>query len=177
MTQTLLLVDDDQDFVDVLARSLRRRNYDVLTANTLTEAQNLCQQQRIDGAVVDLKLAQESGLSLIPTLRQAFPKASILMLTGYSSIATAVDAIKLGADNYLQKPASTREILAALQHVPASPAPAATDIAPPSLDRLEWEHIQRVLQENGGNISATARALGMHRRTLQRKLQKRPAKS
>jgi two-component system response regulator RegA len=101
----------------------------------------------------------------------------MIVLTGYSSIATTVDAIKMGADNYLQKPAGTREILSAFDGNSAiSQAPLDT-LSPPSLDRIEWEHIQRVLTENSGNISETARQLGMHRRTLQRKLQKRPVKT
>lgn len=177
-SKTILLVDDDQTFTDVLSRSLTRRQHRVHCAHTISEALTLCKQHAIDWAVLDLKLAQESGLNLIPQVRAHFPEARILMLTGYSSIATAVEAIKLGADNYLQKPSSTREILAALDLAPVTAAATpGGDIAPPSLDRLEWEHIQRVLQENNGNISATARALGMHRRTLQRKLQKRPAKT
>jgi two-component system response regulator RegA len=99
------------------------------------------------------------------------------VLTGYSSIATTVEAIKLGADNYLQKPASTAEILAAFEDSTDGNAEKNDFLTPPSLERIEWEHIQRILAENAGNISATARQLGMHRRTLQRKLQKRPVKS
>lgn len=176
--KNILLVDDDQGFLDALSRSLTRRGYQVLAANNIQAARQQCEQMLPDYVVLDLKLDQESGLTLIPELRQRFPKVQMLMLTGYSSIATAVEAIKLGADNYLQKPASTREILAALVLHDTPPANTSTDsMAPPSLDRLEWEHIQRVLGENDGNISATARALGMHRRTLQRKLQKRPVKS
>ncbi len=176
-TKQFLLVDDDPAFRDALSRSLQRRGFAVATAADSAEALALCETIAPDCAVVDLKLERESGLQLIPLLRRRFANMTILMLTGYSSIATAVEAIKLGADNYLQKPASTREILNALAEPATAPPPSADHFVPPSLDRLEWEHIQRVLQENDGNISATARSLGMHRRTLQRKLQKRPVKS
>src|SRR5690606_35559799 len=125
-------------------------------------------------AVVDLKLAKESGLNLISELKQRQPDLEIVMLTGYSSIPTAVEAIKLGALNYLCKPADAYEIRAAFDLQLKKQLEIPTK--PPSVDRLEWEHIQKVLQENKGNISATARSLGMHRRTLQRKLQKRPVK-
>jgi two-component system response regulator RegA len=173
--QHILLVDDDQAFTTVLGRALTRRGITVTTANNSNEALAAAAEQSFSHAVVDLKISQESGLKLIPELIAIQPELIILMLTGYSSISTAVDAIKLGAVNYLCKPANTDEILAAFD---TAPAPESENIAlkPPSLERLEWEHIQRVLHENDGNISATARALDMHRRTLQRKLQKRPVK-
>ena len=173
--QTLLLVDDDTTFSSVLGRALERRGYEVISATTIAEALSLSQQFQPQQAVVDLKLEQESGLQLIPKLKACLPKVNILILTGYSSISTAVEAIKLGATNYLCKPAGTDEILTALnEELPNPKTPVAE--APPSINRLEWEHIQKVLAENDGNISATARSLGMHRRTLQRKLQKRPHK-
>lgn len=173
--QHILLVDDDQAFTTVLGRALTRRGIAVTTANSSSEALAAGAKQPFSHAVVDLKISQESGLKLIPELIEIQPELVILMLTGYSSISTAVDAIKLGAVNYLCKPANTDEILAAFS---TEPTPESENIAlkPPSLERLEWEHIQRVLNENNGNISATARALDMHRRTLQRKLQKRPVK-
>ena len=173
--ETLLIVDDDDVFTQVLSRALSRRGYRILTACSAAEALQALDRQEVDKAIVDLKIARESGLQLIPTLKQRQPALAIVMLTGYSSIATAVEAIKLGAVNYLCKPADTDEILAAFTTVNGNPATAITH-RPPSVDRLEWEHIQKVLAENEGNISATARALGMHRRTLQRKLQKRPVK-
>src|SRR5690606_32902506 len=117
-------------------------------------------------AVVDLKLANESGLNLIRQLKEQSPLLDIVMLTGYSSISTAVDAIKSGAINYLCKPADATDILAAFELRADEELELPSN--PPSIDRLEWEHIQKVLQENDGNISATARSLGMHRRTLQR---------
>jgi two-component system response regulator RegA len=125
--------------------------------------------------VLDLRLAADSGLRLIPPLKAAYPEIRILLLTGYASIATAVEAIKLGATHYLPKPAGVDEILSALgaEEGDAEVTPAE---APLSVDRLEWEHIQKVLAEHEGNLSATARALKMHRRTLQRKLAKRPVR-
>ena len=135
-------------------------------------------REKFDCALLDLKIHHDSGLELIAPLRAANPRARIILLTGYSSIPTAVAAIKLGADDYLCKPTGGDQLEAALLGDPASAQsePELPEItsAPLSVNRLAWEHIQRVLAENDGNISATARALGMHRRTLQRKLQKRP---
>lgn len=181
MTETILIIDDDAAFRATLSRSFTRKGFDVASFESVE--QTLSQLDTIDNAhkiIVDLKMEGESGLKLIPVLRRRFPDATILMLTGYASIATAVEAVKLGADNYLQKPAGATAILAALEKSPSTAG--ATDLNPaeistPSLDRMTWEHIQRVLTDNDGNISATARQLGMHRRTLQRKLQKRPVKS
>lgn len=173
----ILVVDDDLGFSATLCRSLQRRGFEVEVVHDVDTAVALCDRFSPDKAIIDLKLETRSGLHLIPVLRQRFPTIKMLMLTGYSSIATTVDAIKLGADNYLQKPASTTEILAALADKPVPKATPAPELSPPSLDRIEWEHIQRVLTKNEGNISETARQLGMHRRTLQRKLQKRPVKN
>ena len=169
----LLIVDDDTVFTEVLARSLEKRGYRALTANNIETALEQARLHRPSQAVLDLKLIGESGLTLIPQLKSLIPNLDILMLTGYSSVSTAVEAIKLGAINYLCKPANTDEILAALEHREGN-TEARVAATPPTVARLEWEHIQRVLQENDGNISATARALSMHRRTLQRKLDKRP---
>ncbi len=173
MNMRLLLVDDDEAFSRTAARVMERRGYDVLVANNIETALQLADSAP-DFAVVDLMIGAESGLTLVPQLRARLPGIRILVLTGYASIATAVEAIKLGADNYLSKPADAAAIIAALNSQPGN-APA--NEAPLSIERLEWEHIQRVLTENEGNISATARALRMHRRTLQRKLAKRPAKA
>ncbi|MEH6551310.1 MAG: response regulator transcription factor [Pseudomonadales bacterium] len=170
-----LLVDDDITFTEVLSRALRRRGFQVTTAHDSEQALEAAKSNNFSHAILDLKLEGPSGLSLINPLLELQPQLQILMLTGYSSIATAVEAIKLGARNYLCKPAKTDEILAALEQQ-AIDGSIEVPIRPPSVDRIEWEHIQRVLQENDGNISATARALGMHRRTLQRKLQKKPVR-
>ncbi|GAA6152439.1 response regulator transcription factor [Pseudoteredinibacter isoporae] len=173
--EKLLLVDDDEIFLHVLQRAFKKRGFDVHTANTITEALALCEHCMFSRAVVDLKLAEESGLHLIDKLKQKQADLAIVMLTGYSSISTAVEAIKLGALNYLCKPADADDILHAFEQAQGN-ANVEISNQPPSVNRLEWEHIQRVLNEHDGNISATARALGMHRRTLQRKLQKRPVK-
>lgn len=172
---TVLIVDDDTTFASILSKALSRRGYHVFTAENSTEAVALCQQHRPQRAVVDLKLESESGLNLLPELKQVNPDIAMLILTGYSSISTAVEAIKMGAINYLCKPAGVEDILAAFDNTAPNPETTIKE-TPPSVDRLEWEHIQKVLTENNGNISATARSLGMHRRTLQRKLLKRPVK-
>jgi len=172
---TLLIVDDDVTFASILSKALTRRGYNVITAETASEAVDLCEQHQPQQAVVDLKLETESGLNVLPQLKQANPEIKMVILTGYSSISTAVEAIKMGAINYLCKPAGVDDILAAFDNVAPNPGIDIKE-TPPSVDRLEWEHIQKVLAENNGNISATARDLGMHRRTLQRKLLKRPVK-
>ncbi|MDY6984111.1 MAG: response regulator [Pseudomonadota bacterium] len=177
---TILLLDDDQTFCEVLARALRRRGFTVLAAQTIGEALALCEMHRPQYAVVDLKIAQESGLAAAEALLALLPGLRILMLTGYSSIATAVSAIKRGVYDYACKPLDADEILHKLgvgSDAPAMEAVADVPDQPTSVDRLEWEHIKRVLNEHDGNISATARSLGMHRRTLQRKLQKRPVRN
>ena len=171
----LLLVDDDEVFRSVLARALERRGYQVITAHDVQSAVQAAENASPDCAVVDLKLPADSGLALVPKLKALNPAMRILILTGYASIATAVEAIKLGADHYLAKPADADQILAALcQADPDATVPVSE--TPLSVNRLEWEHIQRVLQEHDGNVSAAARALKMHRRTLQRKLSKKPAR-
>ncbi|MCC5881218.1 MAG: response regulator transcription factor [Halomonas sp.] len=171
----LLVVDDDEMFCHVLSRALSRRGYEVLVAHDAEQALSLARRHRPEFATLDLKLEHTSGLKLLPELLEAVPACRIVVLTGYSSIATAVEAIKLGAVNYLCKPADADEILAALDQQQGDPDAEVAD-SPPSINRIAWEHIQKVLQEHDGNISATARALGMHRRTLQRKLQKRPVR-
>lgn len=172
----ILLLDDDATFVEVLGRSLQRRGMTVLQARTLTEGLVLAQQHCPDHAILDLKLQQETGLDAISPLLALNPAMKILMLTGYSSIATAVAAIKQGAMDYACKPLDADAILAKLGLANASTAAVAVPEQPLSVERMEWEHIQRVLAEHDGNISATARSLGMHRRTLQRKLLKRPVR-
>lgn len=169
----ILLVEDDAVFASVLTRSLERRGHTVTLATDLAQARSHLSGQWFTHAILDLKLAQESSLPLIPELLAVLPDLQILILTGYASIQTAVQAVKLGAINYLCKPADTDTILQALLKVePNEEEPLAGQ--PLSVDRLEWEHIQRVLAEHEQNVSATARALGMHRRTLQRKLAKKP---
>ncbi|MCB1858430.1 MAG: response regulator transcription factor [Gammaproteobacteria bacterium] len=171
-SQRLLVVDDDQSFLSVLKRALVRRGFVVIPARSGQEALAAASRYRPGQALVDLKLGAESGLLLIRPLRQLVDDMKIVVLTGYGSIPTAVQAVKAGAHNYLAKPIDVDTVVAAFAEMPEEP-PAGARM---SLRRLEWEHIQRVLEEHGGNISATARSLNMHRRTLQRKLQKRPEK-
>ena len=173
---TLLLVDDDDAFRRVLARALDRRGYAVSVAATVAAAIVKAQAQSPEYAVVDLKMPGQSGLVLIEKLMELDPNTRIVMLTGYASIATAIEAIKLGAIHYLAKPCDADEIVAALNKSGGGDSAIPVTGSPLSIDRLEWEHIQRVLVEHQGNVSATARALKMHRRTLQRKLGKHPSR-
>ncbi|PRH83003.1 response regulator transcription factor [Arenimonas caeni] len=173
----ILVVDDDANFARVLVRSLQRRGFPARAVGSAAEALAACAVARPTHAVLDLMLGEgEDGLRLMQALRERAPGLRVLLLTGYASIATAVEAIKRGADDYLAKPADAAAVLRALG-LEGEPAPlAAPEPARPTpWNRLEWEHLQRVLAEHGGNIAATARALGMHRRTLQRKLAKRPS--
>ncbi|TVS16905.1 MAG: DNA-binding response regulator [Gammaproteobacteria bacterium] len=172
---SMLLVDDDPVFRDVLGAALRRRGFEVRVAADLVSARAVLDGFCPGRAIVDLKLPDGSGLELVAMLAGLEPSPRVLVLTGYASIATAVEAVKLGAANYLPKPATPEEILAALEQGEPNPTLPVSP-APPSIDRLEWEHIQRVLADHDGNVSATARALNMHRRTLQRKLAKRPVR-
>jgi two-component system, response regulator RegA len=176
MTEPLLVIDDDQTFNAVLVRALGRRGHDAHGTTDPVTALDLARQLRPGRIVLDLNLAGTSGLSLIAPLLNALPEARIVVLTGYASIATAVDAVKLGAVQYLAKPVDVDTLLAAFETRDTPDVDTAIDATPLSVDRMEWEHIQRVLHENDGNISATARALKMHRRTLQRKLMKRPVR-
>jgi two-component system response regulator RegA len=172
----LLLVEDDAVFAGVMARALQRRGFDVAVAADAADALKCVRTQRPDYAVVDLKLGEDSGLALIPELHADVPSMRILLLTGYASIATAVEAIKRGAHDYLAKPVDADAVVRALLDDGDADIAETTEVpeSPLRLRRVEWEHIQRTLHECGGNISETARRLGMHRRTLQRKLGKRP---
>lgn len=171
---TLLLVDDDADFLQVLATAMRKRGFSVTLADSAESAYDLAKNEAPEFAVVDLKMSGNSGLVLVRQLASLNAGTKIVVLTGYASIATAIEAIKLGATHYLAKPVDADEIVAAFARQSGN-----TNIElssnPLSVERLEWEHIQRVLAENDGNISATARSLNMHRRTLQRKLGKKPS--
>nr|MBL8411417.1 response regulator [Dechloromonas sp.] len=176
MNDITLVIDDDPSFNAILVRTLERRGFPARGALDAAQALMLARELPAQRIVLDLNLAGTSGLPLIPQLLAIDPDCRIVVLTGYASIATAVDAVKLGAIQYLAKPVEIEAILAAFaDDGPDFEVPAPDE--PLSVDRLEWEHIQRVLNENDGNISATARALKMHRRTLQRKLAKRPVKS
>lgn len=172
---TLLLVDDDETFCQVLAKALGKRGYAVSVAHSVEEGLAAAQDNPPEFAVLDLKMPGPSGLVLVEKLKELDAETRIVVLTGYASISTAVEAIKLGAIHYLAKPADTDEIVAAFyRDIGDAAAPVSPE--PLSVDRLEWEHIQKVLAEHDNNISATARALKMHRRTLQRKLLKKPVR-
>jgi len=169
----LLLVDDDKIFCNVLQQALQKRGFTVVVANDSDSAIQLAVKHEPEFAVVDLRIAHESGLQLVDKLIALDEHTRIVILTSYASIATAVEAIKLGAIHYLTKPSKTDEIVAAL-HRDQGDSTVSLASNPISIKRLEWEHLHKVLSENNGNISAAARALGMHRRTLQRKLNKHP---
>ncbi|MBJ6136171.1 response regulator transcription factor [Marinobacter litoralis] len=164
-----LLVDDDQAFTQVLIRSLARQDIAATAAHDYASALETITAPEIQRCVLDLNLAGESGLQLLPELLKQRPDLEVLVLTGYGSIATAVEAMRRGAVNYLCKPVTVQQLIRGFDPVEGEPELRP---APPSVEEMEWEHIQRVLNEHDGNISATARALNMHRRTLQRKLQK-----
>ena len=174
-SRTLLLVDDDVALCAAMHRALTRRGFDVRSANCAEDGWRLAQERTPQYAVVDLKMPGDSGLTLVPRLKSMSPDMRIVVLTGYASVTTAVEAIKLGATHYLAKPADADEIVAAFGRDSGDPHEPVAD-QPLSVERLEWEHIQRVLRDNNDNVSATARALSMHRRTLQRKLRKHPAR-
>ncbi|GIX21678.1 MAG: DNA-binding response regulator [Gammaproteobacteria bacterium] len=171
----LLLVDDDPAYARALAAALAARGRRLEWAADADAACRLAGGRVYRGVLVDLRLGEDNALRCLPDLRRAQPEACILIVTGYASIATAVAAIKAGADDYLCKPVDVETLLAKLGG--AGRADRAPPPGPrPSPRRLEWEYIQAVLAANGGNVSATARELGMHRRTLQRKLAKRPVR-
>jgi len=166
-----LIVEDDSQYARTLQGSLRKRGLDFAVASSIEEALCVAGVRRLELAVIDLHLGAQSGLDLIAPLREKFPEIRILLLTGYGTFATAVEAIKRGAHNYLLKPATVDGILdALLVESEAWPLPERMT----SLPHLEWEHIQQAVKTARGNISAAARLLGMHRRSLQRKLARPP---
>ncbi|MGB7500846.1 MAG: response regulator [Azonexus sp.] len=177
MLEPTLIIDDDATFNAVLVRTLERRGHPARGVADPVAALTVAAEIIPSRVVLDLNLNGSSGLALIPQLLTINAACRIVVLTGYASIATAVDAIKLGAVQYLAKPVEIEAILAAFETNDGPDLEMAAPDKPLSVDRLEWEHIQRVLNENDGNISATARALKMHRRTLQRKLSKHPVRT
>lgn len=168
--KTLIITDDDAVFRERLARAFRERGYTVHTCADGMALQQCLATVRPNYAVLDLRMPGANGIEVLDFLKSAHPDCVVLLLTGYGSIATAIQALKRGAHDYLGKPADADQIEAALLGRGTPPLPAAT----PSLERVEWEHLQRVLADHNGNISQTARALGIDRRSLQRKLQKYP---
>jgi len=170
-------VDDDEPLRTRLARAFVERGFRTHVAATGAEAMDLVRAECVDRAIIDLRMPGISGLGLLETIREVSPETAVVMLSGYGSIASAVDAIRLGAVNFVQKPADVEDLLAAFERAEAPPlSPPESQYSAPSLARAEWEHINRVLADCGGNISRAARQLGVHRRTLQRKLQTRPPK-
>jgi len=170
---TILLVDDDDVLRNRLTRALASRGYDVYAAKTKDDAISQATEAQPERAVLDLKMPDASGIDVLMDLLKASPLTQVVILTGYGSITNAVEAIRLGAFNYLTKPADADEILAAFETSDlASPASTSNQYSPQSLAEAEWEHIHRVLNDCGGNLSEAARLLGIPRRTLQRKLKK-----
>ena len=172
---SILLVDDDEPFRERMARALRDRGHEVRTASGPDDAIRLATEDSPECAVVDLRMPGGSGLDVVSALRTIDPATTVVVLTGYGSIATATEAVRRGALHYLQKPVDADELLTAFARggmLPADELPV--EPAAPSLARAEWEHIQRVLADAGGNVSEAARRLGLHRKSLQRKLQKHP---
>jgi two-component system response regulator RegA len=171
---TILLVDDDETFRERLARALRERGYTVVTARDHASAMQAARAAPPTYAVVDLKMPGPSGLDLVRDLHALGPDTRIVVLTGYGSIASTVEAMHRGAHHYLSKPADADEIIAALTGQKSTPGPGTAAAPPPSLARAEWEHMTRILADCGGNVSEAARRLGITRRTLQLKLKKDP---
>lgn len=172
--QTILVVDDDEVFRERLAQALRGRGLDVRTAQDFDSAVLSAAADSPELAVVDLRMPGRSGLELLVALLRIDPATRVVVLTGYGSIATALDAVKLGAVHYLPKPVDADDVLAAFIRSQGLASAASVEYDAPSLARAEWEHINRVLSDCAGNISEAARRLGIHRRSLQRKLQKYP---
>jgi len=168
--RSLLIVDDDERFAQRLARAMEKRDFKVRVAFGVEQAIEIARQEPPDFAVVDLRLGSDSGLEVVQALRELRSDTRIIMLTGYGNIATAVAAVKVGATDYLPKPANADQIEAALMAEEGSLPPPPEH--PMSVDRLRWEHIQRVYEQCDRNVSETARQLRMHRRTLQRMLAK-----
>ena len=172
----LLIIEDDVSFAATLARRMSKYGFSCQQVHQADQALHACLQQKPDCILLDMKLAADNGLRLIKPIRAMLPKVKIVLLTGFASVATAVQAMRLGADDYLAKPVNTQMLLTALDTEQVPNNTIDTDIGSDTMstERVEWEHINQVLNSNDGNVSATARQLGMHRRTLQRKLQKKP---
>lgn len=170
--QSIILVDDEDRFRERLARAFSNRGYVVFEAADVDQALEMIKSNNPDWALIDLRMPGKSGLDLIREAKEFLPFLKIVVLTGYGSIATATDAVKLGAHYYLPKPADVDDILNAFAREPDLGVPGQNEFEAPSLARAEWEHIQRVLNDCDNNISAAAQKLGVHRRTLQRKLYK-----
>lgn len=172
--RSVLVVDDEDAFRSRLVRALAERGFDATGAGSAEEGVRLAQRESPECAVIDLRMPRLSGLHAVRKLHELDPTTRIVVLTGYGSIATALDAVRSGAVHYLTKPVDIDELIAAFDH-DGSPAEVPPPTSVPSLDRVEWEHIDRVMVRCGGNITQAAALLGLHRRSLQRKLGKRPS--
>jgi len=170
----LLIIEDDQAFGQTLSRRFIQQGFECSLVTQAQDALGRCDEFKPSHILLDMKLASANGLHLIKPMREALPSVKMVLLTGYASIATAVEAMRLGADDYLAKPADTQMISKALLGTSDNNTSKDIVVDTMSPERVEWEHIHQVLGTNDGNVSATARQLGMHRRTLQRKLQKKP---
>jgi len=171
--ESYLVVDDDEVFRTRLALALSRRGFEVRAAASFEEAVAMAEEESPEKAILDLSMPGKNGLELLQKLREIDATTKIVILTGFGSIATTVDAMRLGATSYLAKPADLDDIQNAFERCEQPPlAPGRSEFPVPSLARVEWEHIHRVLSDCGGNISEAARRLGLHRRSLQRKLKK-----
>jgi two-component system response regulator RegA len=174
---SILLVDDDERLRSRMARAFEERGYEAQQAEGYDDAIAIAEHESTEYAVVDLRMPGKSGLEVVRELHRIDPATKLVVLTGYGSIATALEAVRLGATHYLTKPADVDEVIASFDRADAAAeAPVAEGETPqtPSLARVEWEHIQRVLTDCGGNITKAAEKLGIHRRSLQRKLSKFP---
>lgn len=169
---TILVCDDDDILRSRLERAFTKRGFRVICATCHRDAMEQLQTFKPDYAVLDLKMPGPGGMQLLQDLLAVSPQTRTVILTGYGSIANAVEAVKIGAVNYVTKPADADQILSAFGNTPQPATTDVDDIAPPSLAEAQWEHIQRVLADSGGNISEAARRLDIPRRTLQRKLKK-----
>ncbi len=177
LARSVLVVEDDPVLRGRLALALRERGYETREAATGDDALRQARQETPEYVLVDLRMPGVSGLDVVREVKALDPTTVVVVLTGYGSIATAVEAVRLGAAHYLTKPADVDDVLAAFgraESAAAAPSSSAEDRAVPSLARVEWEHINRVLSDCGGNVSKAARLLGLHRRSLQRKLAKYP---
>ena len=175
-SRTLLVVDDDAAFRNRLVRAFRERGFEATGAENYDAAMARAQQESPELALVDLRLPGKSGLELVRDLKGLDATTSIVVLTGYGSIATAVQSLQIGATSYLTKPVDADQILAAFEQAERNGEPSLRSPAVQPLARVEWEHIQRVLADCDGNVSQAARLLGIHRRSLQRKLSKDPVR-
>lgn len=176
---SILLVDDDERLRSRMARAFEERGYETQQADGYAQGISIAERESTEYAVVDLRMPGKSGLDLVRELHRIDPATKVVVLTGYGSIATALEAVRLGATHYLTKPADVDEVIASFERRDPDPSADGSEMqsdAPetPSLARVEWEHIQRVLTDCGGNITKASERLGIHRRSLQRKLSKFP---